>query len=630
MGADVLPLVDVSELRVLARDQEGRETVIVKNASFSIARGEVVALIGESGSGKTTIALSLMGYARPGCRIAGGRIRIGDTDVLSLSPRHLVDLRGRRVAYISQSAAAAFNPAKSIMAQVTESARIHRLVSREAAEAKAIELFRALALPDPDHVGERYPHQVSGGQLQRLMAAMALITDPDLVVLDEPTTALDVTTQIEVLHAFKDVVRERHTTAIYVSHDLAVVAQMADRIIVLRDGEIQEIGATDDVLTAPTSEYTKSLLAAAEPVVRRGAPAALAGDAAPPLLEVRGLIAGYGAAVAGMPFFRVLNEIDFAIRPGATLGVIGESGCGKSTLARVIAGLVPAAAGSVLFNGVSLPPTASGRSREQLRQIQIVFQMADTALNPAQTVERILGRPLVFYHRLTAVQQRKRVAELLDLVRLPAHLAERYPHELSGGQKQRVNLARALAAEPALILCDEVTSALDTVIGAAILDLMAELRRELGVAYMFISHDLSVIRAICDDVMVLYAGWKVEFGSRLAMASRPFHPYSDLLIASVPELRRGWLEEVGKSPVARAAAAPARAADLPACSFFDRCAARIAGVCDVRLPPVHHLSKGADILCHRTEQDLNALQSSGPIAPGTDFSSSWRAQRGIL
>jgi peptide/nickel transport system ATP-binding protein len=623
------PLVDVSELRVLARNQDGRETVIVENASFSVARGEVVALIGESGSGKTTIGLALMGYARPGCRIAGGRVRIGDTDVLSLSPRRLAALRGRRVAYIAQSAAAAFNPAKSIMAQVIESARIHRLMSREAAEAKAIELFRALALPDPENVGQRYPHRVSGGQLQRLMAAMALITDPDLVVLDEPTTALDVTTQIEVLHAFKDVVRERRTTAVYVSHDLAVVAQMADRIVVLRAGKIQEIGATDDLLTAPVSDYTKSLLAAAEPVVRRGTAAARAGDVAPPLLEVRGLIAGYGVTVAGMPRLPVLNEIDFTIRSGATLGVIGESGCGKSTLARVIAGLVLPARGSVLLNGTPLSPAASGRSREQLRQIQIVFQMADTALNPAQTVERILRRPLAFYHGLTGERQRKRVAELLDLVRLPAHLAERYPNQLSGGQKQRVNLARALAAEPALILCDEVTSALDTVIGAAILDLMAELRRELGVAYMFISHDLSIVRAICDEVMVLYAGWKVEFGSRSAMASRPFHPYSDLLIASVPELRQGWLEDVGKTRIATTATTPFRVAGLHACSFFDRCPVGMDGLCNLRPPPVRRLSKGADILCHRTEQELNALQTWGPTAPGTDTSSPRRPRQGV-
>ncbi len=622
-------LVDIADLGVVARDQEGRETVIVKGASFSVARGEVVALIGESGSGKTTIALSLMGYARPGCRIADGRIRIGETEVLSLSQRELSELRGRRVGYISQSAAAAFNPAKPIMAQVIESARIHRLMSREKAEAKAVELFRALALPDPEHIGRRYPHQVSGGQLQRLMAAMALITEPDLVILDEPTTALDVTTQIEVLRAFKDVVRERQTTAIYVSHDLAVVAQMADRIIVLRDGEIQEIDATERLLASPASDYTRSLLAAAEPTVRKGASAPQEGETVPPLLEVRGLVAGYGASDArGLPLLPVLSDINFSVRSGATMGVIGESGCGKSTLARVIAGLVPAARGSILFNGTPLPPAVADRSREQLRQIQIVFQMADTALNPAQTVERILRRPLVFYHGLAGEGQRKRVAELLDLVRLPAHFADRLPSELSGGQKQRINLARALAAKPALILCDEVTSALDTVIGAAILDLMAELRRELGVAYMFISHDLSTVRAICDDVMVLYTGHKVEFGSRQAMAAVPHHPYSDLLISSVPELRTGWLDELGAAQVVRAAAGLARASAPGGCSFFDRCAARIDGVCNQRPPPARRLSKGAEILCHRTEQELIAMQSAGRCEPAKGIPSPRLARQG--
>jgi peptide/nickel transport system ATP-binding protein len=624
----VSPLVDIVDLRVVARDEEGAETVIIKGASFSVARGEVVALIGESGSGKTTIALSLMGYARPGCRIVGGTVRLGEIDVLSLSPRGLSELRGKQVTYISQSAAAAFNPAKPIMTQVIESTRIHHLMSRETAEAKAVELFRALALPDPKNVGRRYPHQVSGGQLQRLMAAMALITEPDLVILDEPTTALDVTTQIEVLRAFKNVVRERKTTAVYVSHDLAVVAQMADRIVVLRDGEIQEIGTTERLLVAPTSDYTKSLLAAAEPTVRQGTSATPGGAAVPPLLEVQGLVAGYGATIRGVPHLRVLSDIDFSIRAGATLGVIGESGCGKSTLARVIAGLVPAASGSILFKGTPLPPSVAERSREQLRQIQIVFQMADTALNPAQTVAGILRRPLAFYHGLAGERQRKRVAELLELVRLSSHLAERYPSELSGGQKQRVNLARALAAEPALILCDEVTSALDTVIGAAILDLMAELRRELGVAYMFISHDLSTVQAICDEVMVLYAGRRVEFGGRQALAQAPFHPYSDLLISSVPELRTGWLDEVDAAQLESAAAGSVGTSTPDACSFFDRCIARIDGVCDMRAPPARHLSKGAEILCHRSEPELIEMQSSARSAARTGAPSIRRAQRG--
>ncbi len=610
-------LVEVEGLRVTAHDEWGKETVIIDDVSFSVARGEVLALIGESGSGKTTIALSLMGYARPGCRIAGRRIRVGGTDVLSLSAAGLAGLRGRQVAYIAQSAAAAFNPAQRIMTQVIESARIHGAMSRADAEAKAVGLFRALALPDPERIGARYPHQVSGGQLQRLMAAMALITDPELVILDEPTTALDVTTQIEVLRAFKQVVRERQITAIYVSHDLAVVAQMADRIIVLRDGEIQEVGATERLLTAPSHAYTRSLLAAAEPVRRALPPAGLTGVAPAALLDVRGLVAGYGRTDGqGMPAVPVLSDVEFSILPGSVLGVIGESGCGKSTLAHVIAGLLPAARGTLRLDGKALPPTVAGRTREQLRRVQIVFQMADTALNPARTVERILGRPLAFYHGLGGAALGKRVVALLDMVRLPARLATRYPSELSGGQKQRVNLARALAAEPGLILCDEVTSALDTVVGAAILDLLAELRRELGVAYLFISHDLSTVRAICDQIMILYAGRMVEFGSRQAVLRPPLHPYSDLLISSVPELRTGWLEGVSETHLAEAAAvAPIGPAAARACAFFNRCAMHIGGVCDREPPPLRHLSKGAEILCHRTEAELLEMQPERALAP---------------
>jgi len=416
-------LVQVENLRVVAR-KDGVETAIVKDVSFAVPKGEVLALIGESGSGKTTIALTMLGYARRGCRIAGGSIRIGDTSVLGLTPEQLYGLRGRKVSYIAQSAAAAFNPMKTIMDQVIEGALIHGTSTRAEAEAKAVDLFAALALPDPEGIGSRYPHQVSGGQLQRLMAAMALITDPELVVLDEPTTALDVTTQIEVLRAFKKVVRERGATAVYVSHDLAVVAQMADRILVLSDGEMRETGATAQILARPRHPYTRSLLAAAAPQVRgEGEPR---GDA--PLLEIRGLVAGYGRPDAsGMPAARVLDNVDLAIARGSTLGVIGESGSGKTTLARVVAGLVPAARGTVLFDGKPLPTNLKEGTREQFRRIQIVFQNADTVLNPAHSVERILARPLAFYHGVRGEEARKRIARLLDLVKLPAALAARRP-----------------------------------------------------------------------------------------------------------------------------------------------------------------------------------------------------------
>ena len=601
-------LVRVAGLRVVARADSGDESAIVKEVSFSIPKGEVLALIGESGSGKTTIALALMGYARSGCRIAAGSVHIGDTDVMSLDSRQLSDLRGCRVAYIAQSAAASFNPAKPLMDQVIEGALIHGLMTRAAAEEKAVDIFRSLALPDPEHIGRRYLHQVSGGQLQRLMAAMALITDPVLVILDEPTTALDVTTQIEVLRAFKKVVRERGMTAVYVSHDLAVVAQMADRIVVLNRGEVRETGSTTQILTAPSDPYTKALMAAAKPVERLASEVNIERRAAaPPLLAIDGLLAGYGRRDEhGLPRSLVLNDIGLTIQRGATLGVIGESGSGKSTLARVIAGLLAPAGGTVLFDGAPLAPRLEQRTREQLRRIQIVFQNADTALNPAHTVARILARPLEFYHGLRGVARAKRIAQLLDRVRLPADIAERRCADLSGGQKQRINLARALAAEPDLILCDEVTSALDTVVAAAILDLMAELRRELNLSYLFISHDISTVRAICDEVIVLYAGCKVESASRHALSAVPLHPYTDLLIASVPEMRQGWLEQVGPSASLPPVGANAHGPGL--CSFLQRCPVRIDGVCNVTAPSHVVTRSGKEILCHHSDEQLRHLR----------------------
>ena len=517
---------------------------LVDALSFSVQPGEVLALIGESGSGKTTTALALMGYARHGCRISAGRVQIGDIDVLALDAAQQRALRGRTVSYIAQSAAASFNPSRTIMDQVVEPTVIHGLCKRVEAEAKAVQLFRELALPDPETIGERYPHQVSGGQLQRLMAAMALIADPDLVILDEPTTALDVTTQIEVLRAFRRVVRERRATAVYVSHDLAVVAQMADHILVLRDGRMRELNATGQILTAPVNDYTKSLLAAARPVPRASGP--VAGDTSL-LLDVRALSAGYGAVdKQGRPAQLILEDINLQLHRGQAIGVIGESGSGKTTLARAVAGLLSPSHGSILFDQRELKPTLAQRDKEELRRIQIVFQMADTALNPSQTIERILARPLQFYKGLRGEPLRQRIRELLDLVKLPQTVAGRLPGGLSGGQKQRVNLARALAAEPDLILCDEVTSALDTVVGAAVLDLMAELRRELGVSYLFISHDLHTVRAVCDEIVVMQHGRKLAQVARCDYERGPHHPYYELLARSVPELRQGWLDEMDR------------------------------------------------------------------------------------
>ncbi len=436
------------------------------------------------------------------------------------------------------------------MDQVIEITRIHELMPRAQAEAKAVDLFRALSLPSPETIGGRYPHQVSGGQLQRLSAAMALIGDPKVVIFDEPTTALDVTTQIEVLRAFKSVMRQSRMAGVYVSHDLAVVAQIADRIVVLKGGVIQEIGATAQILSAPKHPYTQELLAAFAPPGRIPAQAASPeGSASRPVLELSSISAGYGKLQAdGTPLILAVDKVSFKLERGRNLGIIGESGCGKSTLARSIAGIIPPSSGTIAFNGKPMAPRAQDRSADELRKLQIVFQSADTALNPAKSIEDILGRPLSFYHGLRGAARDARIDRLLELVHLPRALKHRLPSELSGGQKQRVNLARALAADPELILCDEITSALDTVVAAAIIELLKDLQRELGLSYLFISHDLTTVQAICDEVAVMYRGVKVEQLPADQVGKAGGHPYARLLMSSVPKLDPSWLDKLERDP----------------------------------------------------------------------------------
>ncbi|MCZ6774192.1 MAG: ABC transporter ATP-binding protein, partial [Proteobacteria bacterium] len=443
-------LLEVDRLKIDARKDDGSLLPIVKGVSFGVERGEVVALIGESGSGKTTIALAALGYTKPGLEFTGGEVRLDGQDVISMPSEAKQQLRGQRVAYLAQSAAATFNPALTIGEQVTESAVLHGQLSREEAHQRAESLYRALELPDPERLGRRYPHQVSGGQLQRLMAAMALCGKPDLLILDEPTTALDVTTQIEVLKAFKGVIRQEGSAAIYVTHDLSVVAQIADHIVVLYAGDVQEQGTAEQVINRPGHDYTRRLMAAVRPPPAAGQGDELSGEHQRdvPALEVKDINAGYGKRSDGTPAVPVLRDVNVAIERGHTVGVIGESGCGKSTLARVMSGLLPASGGDVLLNGELLQPDLKKRSRGELQKVQFVFQMADTALNPRQKIDHIIGRPLEFYLGLRGKEKRKRIGELLHMVELPQEFAGRYPEELSGGQKQRVNLARALATSP--------------------------------------------------------------------------------------------------------------------------------------------------------------------------------------
>ena len=597
---------EARDLKIHAVRDDGSELPIVKGVDFKVRRGEVVALIGESGSGKTTISLSALGYCKPGLKFAGGQALLLGEDVTQKNTEELRPIRGEKVAYLAQSAAATFNPSILINEQVTEAPVQHGTKTREEADAKALALYHALELPNPETIGNRYPHQVSGGQLQRLMAAMALCGEPDLLVLDEPTTALDVTTQIEVLKAFKSVIKDEGAAAIYVTHDLAVVAQIADHIVVLYNGEIKEAGPVDVIINQPKHPYTKRLMAAIKPLPEAGQSEGSSDEHMRdvPALEVKDIDAGYGRNADGSPKVMVLKDVNVSIERGKTVGIIGESGCGKSTLARVFAGLLPPMEGEILLDGERLAPDLRQRSRDELQKIQFVYQMADTALNPRHRIRDILGRPVEFYSGLRGKAKQDRINELLEMVELPLVFADRFPHELSGGQKQRVNLARALAADPEVVLCDEVTSALDTIVGANVIELLKSLREKTGVSYVFISHDLSTVASFADEIVVLYAGRVAEQGPTDQVLSPPYHPYTRLLVSSVPEPRVGWLEDTMKRQESASGIAGQVNLTAVGCPFFDRCPLAIPGTCDTTNPP-RRVDKNKHVIeCHRELTEL--------------------------
>ena len=524
------------EIRNLEIDGESDEVwhEIIKGLDLDLDRGEVLGLIGESGAGKSTLGLAAMNFVRPGCRIRGGTIHFDGQELTEQSETTLRKLRGVRIAYVAQSAAASFNPAHQLIDQFSEIPVVHNVKNRQEAEADAKDLYRRVLLPDPEGIGYRYPHQVSGGQLQRAMTAMALSCRPDLIIFDEPTTALDVTTQIEVLTTIRDIVREFNTAAIYISHDLAVVAQMADRIMVLRYGELVEEATTRDMMSDPKMDYTKSLWA----VRSFKKETETVGTEINPVVKIDNVTAGYGQE-------DILKNVTFAIHRGQTVAIVGESGSGKSTAARVITGLLPPRLGNIQFNGEVLPKSFKARNKDQLRHVQMIYQMADTALNPRQRIRNIIGRPLSFYLNLRGQQKEERIRELLSLIELEPDLyIDRYPDELSGGQKQRVSIARALAAEPEFIICDEVTSALDQLVAEGILRLLDRLQREFNLAYMFITHDLATVKAIADNVVVILQGEIVEQGPKTDVFSPPHHECTELLLSSVPEMDPDWLNEL--------------------------------------------------------------------------------------
>ncbi len=535
-------LLEMKGLRIEGR--VGEDWIeIVHGVDVTLRRGEVLGLIGESGAGQSTIGLAAMAFARDGCRISGGSIVFDGIDLTKASEEEKRRLRGSRIAYVAQSAAAAFNPAHKLIDQYCEAPVQHGIMARAEAEAEAIELYRRMQLPDPESIGFRYPHQVSGGQLQRAMTAMAMACRPDLIIFDEPTTALDVTTQIEVLSAIRDIVQQFDTAALYISHDLAVVAQMADRIMVLRYGNMVEEGDTRTIVANPKKDYTQDLLAVRK--FRKPLPTDEKEDT--PLLRMENITAAYGDAV-------VLFDVDITIHRKRTVAVVGESGSGKSTAARVITGLLPPRQGRILYDGQALSPKFSNRSKDELRRLQMIYQMPDTALNPKQRIRDVVGRPLEFYLGLKGEEREERTRELLTMIELdPDDFIDRFPGELSGGQKQRVCIARALAAEPELIICDEVTSALDQLVAEEILKLLQRLQDELHVSYMFITHDLATVKAIADEIVVMLEGRVVEQGEKNDILTPPHHEYTELLLSSVPEMDPDWLDGVLEQRGGRAA-----------------------------------------------------------------------------
>lgn len=537
--------------------------VAVNDISFSLSQGKTLAVVGESGSGKSLTALALMGLL-PKTATVQGSISLQSADKTyelngladDTSWRHI---RGQAAGMVFQEPMSSLNPVMKIGSQLSESIRTHQSLSASAAKQQAIDWLRKVQLPSPEKLYDRYPHQLSGGQKQRVMIAMAMCNYPVLLIADEPTTALDVTVQKEVIHLMNELQREHDTAMIFITHDLALAAETADEVLVMYRGDMMEYGAAKDVLYHPQHAYTKALLACKPSPEKKGTrlptvsdfmenkqpsevymqPSALINS--DNLLEVNDLQIWFTEqkSLWGKPlsYYKAVNGVSFTLKKGEVLGLVGESGCGKSTVSRSLMGLLPVHEGQIIFKGEDLARLPQGQWQRIRREIQMIFQDPFASLNPRMTVNDIIAEPMRTHHIVPAKELRRETERLLDLVQLPADASFRYPHEFSGGQRQRIGIARALALRPKLLICDESVSALDVSVQAQILNLLKDLQQEFELSYLFISHDLSVVQYISDRVMVMQAGQIVESGEAVQILQHPQHPYTRRLIDAMPEIK---------------------------------------------------------------------------------------------
>ena len=669
-------LIEVNNLSVGFTGASGATLPILRNIDLSFDRGETVGLVGESGCGKSTLALAMMGYLKPGLRVLAGEVLFRERDLLDMNDSALEDIRGGDLALIPQNAGQALTPTSRIGRQIEESVRLHTALLPEQRRERVLELLSQVRLPQPEELLERYPHELSGGQQQRVAIAMALAGEPEVLLLDEPTTGLDVTTQAHVLELLRDLAGEIGTAMVYVSHDMGAIARVSDRIAVMYAGEFVLEGPARQVLKHPAHPYARGLLASIPKLREAAVPASMPGLPPPPGDVVRGCAfvdrcpmaeqlchdesprlepsangevvrCHFVDKVEGLPppespagkdnrsnnvpeIILHLDDVSISyakpgiidqilgrqpdvtptvdgialhVARGETLGLVGESGSGKSTILATVAGLRSPRQGTITFNGdKSLNAPVGRRDKDLLRQVQLIFQNPDASLNPRHTVAELLAQPLRLYFGLSAAQLRDRCIALLEQVRLGPYYLDRLPSQLSGGEKQRIAVARAFAAEPALVLCDEVTSALDVSVQAVVLELLMELQARHGATYVYVSHDLAVVRAIAGRVAVLYQGRLCEVGPSDRVYALPSHPYTEVLLGAVLEPDPDTAPTLAAEDVVELSP-PARG-----CPFQRRCQRRVGEICDRDSPPWQETGDGHAIRCHIPLPDLERMQ----------------------